>query len=254
MLVNSKTMKLAQDMASEYLEYLDKKIIGEKHYSQSGFSAVDKKLGGWLHEGHLIVIAGRPAMGKSAFAQQLAESVAAQGKTAVMFTLEMSSYEITERAVARRSGVPIPDLKTAQELTENQRDDIVEAIREFSTLPMLVDDRCFELQELLDKSKAAAHGLEAKSLPPLGVVVVDYLQLVSSKAQNRNLEVAQVTTALKRLSKELAVPVIALSQLNRAVESKQDKRPGLSDLRESGNIEQDADLSLIHISEPTRPY
>lgn len=238
-------MKLAENMASEYLNYLEAKIIGEKHYSPSGFSAVDKKLGGWLHEGHLIVIAGRPAMGKSAFAQQLAESVAAQNKTAVMFTLEMSSYEITERSVARRSGVPIPDLKTAQELTEKQKDDVVEAIKEFSKLPMLVDDRCFELNELIEKSQSAAKSLEAKNLPQLGVIVVDYLQLVSSKAANRNLEVAQVTIALKRLSKELEVPIIALSQLNRAVEAKQDKRPGLSDLRESGNIEQDADLVLF---------
>jgi replicative DNA helicase len=108
-----------------------------------------------------------------------------------------------------------------------------------------VDDGSFDIAALVNKTKAAAAGLDRAGLPPLGLIVVDYLQLVSAKAANRTLEVGQVTNNLKRLAKELAVPVLALSQLNRAVEQRQDRRPTLSDLRESGQIEQDADLVLF---------
>ena len=240
-----KTMKLATDLAQDYMEHLDAKITGNRHYTPSGFKQLDKKLGVWLHEGHLIVIAGRPAMGKSAFAQQLVEGVAGEGKTALLFTLEMSGYEITERSVSRRSGVPIPKLKTCEELTDKDKDDIVDALREFSPLPMLVDDASFGIEQLTEKAIAVQKGLAQKGLPPLGVIAVDYLQLVSAGGSNRTIEIGQVTGGLKRLAKDLQVPVLALSQLNRAVETKTDKRPGLSDLRESGNIEQDADMVLF---------
>jgi replicative DNA helicase len=241
----TKTMKLAKDLAEDYIDHLEAKITGQRHYTPSGFKQVDKKLGGWLHEGHLIVIAGRPAMGKSAFAQQLVESVADQGKTALLFTLEMSGYEITERSVSRRSGIPIPKLKTGEELTSSDQDAIMDALREFRPLPFLVDDASFGIEQLVEKTIAVQKGLAAKGLPPLGVIAVDYLQLVTAGGSNRTIEIGQVTGGLKRLAKDLKVPVIALSQLNRAVESKTDKRPGLSDLRESGNIEQDADLVLF---------
>jgi replicative DNA helicase len=241
----TKTMKLARDLAEDYIDQLEAKITGQRHYTPSGFKQVDKKLGGWMHEGHLVVIAGRPAMGKSAFAQQLVESVAAQGKTAIMYTLEMSGYEITERSVSRRSGVPIPKLKTGEDMIESEKDSIMEALREFRYLPFLVDDASFGIEQLIEKTLAVQNGLAAKGLPPLGVIAVDYLQLVTGSGSNRTLEIGQVTGGLKRLAKELKVPVLALSQLNRAVENKTDKRPGLSDLRESGNIEQDADMVLF---------
>lgn len=241
----TKTMKLAKDLAEDYIDQLEAKITGQRHYTPSGFTQVDKKLGGWMHEGHLVVIAGRPAMGKSAFAQQLVESVAAQGKTAIMYTLEMSGYEITERSVSRRSGVPIPKLKTGEDMTESDKDSVMEALREFRYLPFLVDDASFGIEQLIEKTLAVQNGLAARGLPPLGVIAVDYLQLVTGSGSNRTLEIGQVTGGLKRLAKELKVPVLALSQLNRAVENKTDKRPGLSDLRESGNIEQDADMVLF---------
>ncbi len=241
----TKTMKLAKDLAEDYIDQLEAKITGQRHYTPSGFAQVDKKLGGWMHEGHLVVIAGRPAMGKSAFAQQLVESVAAQGKTAIMYTLEMSGYEITERSVSRRSGVPIPKLKTGEDMTESDKDSVMEALREFRYLPFLVDDASFGIEQLIEKTLAVQNGLAAKGLPPLGVIAVDYLQLVTAGGSNRTLEIGQVTGGLKRLAKDLKVPVLALSQLNRAVENKTDKRPGLSDLRESGNIEQDADMVLL---------
>jgi replicative DNA helicase len=239
-----KTMRLAQDIASDYLKSLDSRQNGAKHYLSSGFATLDKQMPGWLHEGHLVIIASRPAMGKSAFAQQIAEAVAAQQRTAILFTLEMSSYEISERALSRRSGIPVPQLKTAVMSVEDWRR-LADAFSQFGPLPLLIDDASFDIAALVSKTHAAVANLAKEKLPPLGCIVVDYLQLVGAKAANRTLEVGQVTSSLKRLAKELAVPVVALSQLNRAVENRSDKRPTLSDLRESGQIEQDADLVLF---------
>lgn len=240
-----KTMRTARGLADDYLSALVARSEGETHHIPSGFKTLDSTCPGWLHEGHLIVIAGRPAMGKSAFAQQLAEAVAAQQRTAILFSLEMSGYEITERAVARRSGVPVPALKTGDGLGDDAWTRITFALASFSPLPLLVDDASFGIEALAGKARSAAAELEKAGLPPLGCIVVDYLQLVGAKAANRNLEIGLVSGALKRLAKELSVPVVALSQLNRGVEGRVDKRPSLSDLRESGAIEQDADLVLF---------
>ncbi len=240
-----KTMRLAHALAGDYIAALDERSSGNKRHIPSGFRTLDQRIPAWLHEGHLIVIAGRPAMGKSALAQQVAESVAAQQRTAILFTLEMSAHEITERAIARRSGIPVPTLQMAEGMNDDAWDKITKSLGDFAKLPLLVDDASFDIAALTSKAKAAADGLERAGLPPLGCIVVDYLQLVSAKAANRTLEVGLVTSSLKRMAKELSVPIIALSQLNRGVEGRTDKRPTLSDLRESGQIEQDADLVLF---------
>lgn len=239
-----KTMRLAKDLAIEYIDSLDARQRGEKHFLQSGLKTLDKKIPGWLHEGHLVIVAGRPSMGKSAFAQQIAEFVAEQ-RTAIFFTLEMSSYEITERAISRRSGVPIPTLKTADKVSKDDWEAISRAFVQFSELSLLVDDASFDIASIVHKSKAAAQHVEKAGLPALGCIVIDYVQLVQAKAANRTLEVGQVTNSLKKLAKDLSVPVIALSQLNRGVEGRPNKRPTLADLRESGQIEQDADIVLF---------
>lgn len=184
-------------------------------------------------------------MGKSVFAQQVTEQVAGQGHTSIFYTLEMGAHELTERGLSRRSGVPIPSLKTAESLTQDDWRRLSDAMADYAPLPLLIDDAAFDINALVHKTKAAAAGLEKAGLPPLGLVTVDYLQLVGAKAANRTLEVGQVTSSLKRLAKELSVPVLALSQLSRGVEGRQNRRPTLSDLRESGNIEQDADLVLF---------
>jgi replicative DNA helicase len=118
-------------------------------------------------------------------------------------------------------------------------------VREFRYLPLIVDDANLGIEQLVEKTLAVKNSLEKMGLPPLGVIAVDYIQMVTAGGANRTLEIGQVTGGLKRLAKDLKVPVLALSQLNRAVENKTDKRPGLSDLRESGNIEQDADMVLF---------
>lgn len=240
-----KTMRLAKEIAADYLKSLDARFNGEKHYIPSGFRTLDKQLPAWLHEGHLIVVAGRPAMGKSAFAQQVAENIAGQQQTVIMYTLEMSGYEIAERSMCRHAGIPIPTLKTAEGLTNQDWERLSHAVTDFAALPFLIDDATFAIDEIINKTKAASAGLAKAELPPLGCVVVDYIQLVSARAANRTLEVGQVTSKLKQLAKELAVPVVALSQLNRGVEGRPDRRPTMADLRESGNIEQDADLIMF---------
>ncbi len=239
-----KSMRRIADVVQDYVSALDARNNGERHHVPSGFRSLDRKFGGWLHDGHLIILAGRPAMGKSALAQQVAENVAAQGKTAIFLSLEMSSYELVERSISRRAGIPVPILKIGQ-LSDQQWDGVSHALEQTMSLPMLIDDASFDIAGLIAKIKAAAASLESAGLPPLGLVVVDYLQLVSGKGINRTLEVGQVSGGLKRLAKELKTPVLALSQLNRAVEQRNDKRPTLADLRESGSIEQDADLVLF---------
>jgi len=240
-----KTMRLARDLASDYMAAMDRLTTGERHHIDSCFKTVDAVIPAWLHEGHLIIVAGRPAMGKSVFGQMIAEHIASMQRTAMLFTLEMSGYEITERSVSRRSGIPIPTLKCFEKIQDCDWPKIVNAVEAYSKLPLLVDDSSFDIGALIHKAKAAASGLERAGLPPLGCIVIDYLQLVGASGANRNLEITQVTGALKRLAKELAIPVLALSQLNRGVEGRQDKRPTLADLRESGAIEQDADLVLF---------
>lgn len=239
-----KSMRRIADVVLDYIDALDARTAGERHYVPSGFANLDRRFGGWLHEGHLIILAGRPAMGKSALAQQIAENVAGHGKTVIFMSLEMSSYELVERSISRRSGIPVPTLKVGTLDTE-QWGRVAEAMEQTMALPLLIDDASFDIAGLLAKVKAAAASLEKAGLPPLGLIVVDYLQMVTGKGINRTLEVGQVSGGLKRLAKELETPVLALSQLNRAVETRNDKRPTLADLRESGSIEQDADLVLF---------
>jgi replicative DNA helicase len=239
-----KSMRIARALSADYLAALEARANGSARYVPTGLAAIDRQLPGLLHEGHLAVVAGRPAMGKTALGQQIAEHVAALGRSVFFFSLEMSGHEVTERAVSRRSGVPVPALKTG-DLDQRDWQAVIEAAEAFSHLPMLVDDASFDISGLVSKSRAAASNLERHGLPPLGAIFVDYLQLVGAKAANRTLEVSQVTAGLKRLARDLAVPVVALSQLNRGVEGRTDKRPTLADLRESGSIEQDADLILF---------
>lgn len=242
--VAARPMRQARELAADYLTGFDALLLGQKKHMDSGFTTVDRQIPGWLHEGHLIIVAGRPAMGKSAFAQQVCEAVATQDKATILFSLEMSCKEITERSVARRARVSIPKLKTGEGVTPADRVAVNTALESYSGLPFFVDDTTFDIAEMVTKTKAEAAGFLKKGLPRLGCVVVDYLQLAQAKGANRNLEIGQITGALKRLAKELSVPVLALSQLNRAVEGRTDRRPTLSDLRDSGNIEQDADLVL----------
>ena len=204
----------------------------------TGFVGLDKITTG-LHEGNLIILAARPAMGKTALALNIAKHVATmERKPAVIFSLEMGAEELIERMVASEGMIPGYHLKTGN-LSTDEWKRLVHAQSNLYDVPIFVDDTAgIRISEIRSKARKLA-----QEMGGLGVIIIDYLQLITgSKGENRQQIVSEISRELKILAKDLRVPVIALSQLSRSVEQRQDKRPILSDLRESGSIEQDADI------------
>ena len=198
----------------------------------SGFTVIDRITGGW-QPGNLIIIAGRPSMGKTALALTLASNPAKLKYPVCLFSLEMSRGEITTRFLSSVTGYTNVEIRNA----DIDFDKVVTKSNDIAGLPIIIDDTAsLGLFELRSKVK--------KMIIKSGVklVIVDYLQLMSAEAGNREQEISKISRGLKAISKEFNIPVIALSQLNRGVEERADKRPRLSDLRESGAIEQDADI------------
>ena len=204
----------------------------------TGFVGLDKITTG-LHEGNLIILAARPAMGKTALALNVAKYVATiERKPAVIFSLEMGAEELIERMLASEGMVPAYHLKTGN-LSTDEWKRLVQAQNNLYDAPIFVDDTAgIRISEIRSKSRKLS-----QEMGGLGIIIIDYLQLITgSKGENRQQIVSEISRKLKILAKDLKVPVIALSQLSRAVEQRQDKRPMLADLRESGSIEQDADI------------
>ena len=204
----------------------------------TGFVGLDKITTG-LHEGNLIILAARPAMGKTALALNIAKYVATkEGKPAVIFSLEMGAEELIERMLASEGMVLAYHLKTGN-LSTDEWKRLVQAQNNLYDAPIFVDDTAgIRISEIRSNARKLA-----QEMGGLGVIIIDYLQLITgAKGENRQQIVSEISRELKILAKDLKVPVIALSQLSRAVEQRQDKRPMLADLRESGSIEQDADI------------
>ena len=204
----------------------------------TGFVGLDKITTG-LHEGNLIILAARPAMGKPALALNIAKYVATkERKPAVIFSLEMGAEELIERMLASEGMVPAYHLKTGN-LSTDEWKRLVQAQNNLYDAPIFVDDTAgIRISEIRSNARKLA-----QEMGGLGVIIIDYLQLITgAKGENRQQIVSEISRELKILAKDLKVPVIALSQLSRAVEQRQDKRPMLADLRESGSIEQDADI------------
>ena len=208
----------------------------------TGFVDLDNQLTG-LHGGELIVLAARPGIGKTSLAMNIALHVAAAEKRAVaVFSLEMPAVQLLTRMLATHARVDMRKLRGGR-LNPNDEERISEAANELYRLKVYVDDSgglsSFDL-------RAKARRLKQRE-PELGLIVIDYLQLMhqKGKVESRQLEVSEISRALKQLAKELEVPIIALSQLNRKVEERRGGKPMLSDLRESGAIEQDADVVLF---------
>ena len=204
----------------------------------TGFIGLDKITTG-LHEDNLIILAARPAMGKTALALNIAKHVAVkENKPTVIFSLEMGAEDLIERMVASEGMVPTYHLKTGNLSTDEWRR-LVHAQSNLYDAPIFVDDTAdIRISEIRSKARKLA-----QEMGGIGVIIIDYLQLITgSKGENRQQIVSEISRELKILAKDLKVPVIALSQLSRAVEQRQDKRPMLADLRESGSIEQDADI------------
>jgi len=204
------------------------------------WSSVRRKIPG-LEPTDLIVLGARPSMGKTAHALNWAEDAAAGGRNVAVFSLEMSASQLSMRLMAAHAGVDLSRMREKGVLSNDEWARLSQARNYIQSLPLAIDD-CGALS--VDALAARASRMHAKVPGGLGLIVVDYLQLLTGKAksENRNDEVSYISRRLKGLAKELHCPVMALSQLNRGVESKNDKRPSMADLRESGAIEQDADV------------
>ena len=221
----------------------------------TGLVDLDKKLGG-LHPSDLLILAGRPSMGKTALATNIAFNIArahrrgrmpdgnegaVEGGVVGFFSLEMSAEQLAARILSEASEVPSEQIRRG-DMTEAEFRRFVEAAKALESCPLYIDDT-----PALAISQVAARARRLKRTHGLDLLIVDYLQLLkgSGKGENRVNEVSEITQGLKAIAKELNIPVIALSQLSRAVENRDDKRPQLSDLRESGSIEQDADVVMF---------
>lgn len=208
----------------------------------TGFREIDKSTQG-LQPGQMIVVAGRPAMGKSTLGVDFARSAALHNDMAtVIFSLEMSKLELAQRILAAETNIPLGVLRDPRQLTPQNWQQLNTCVSQIASKPLFLDDSPnMSLMEIRAKCR------RLKQTNDLRLVVVDYLQLMSSdhSVESRQQEVSGFSRALKLLAKELEVPVVALSQLNRGVEARADRTPMLSDLRESGSIEQDADVVFL---------
>ena len=207
----------------------------------TGFDELNRRTGGF-HGGELILIAGRPGMGKSSFAVNIAEHVSiTDKKTVAIFNLEMPKEQIVNRIICSQALVNSNKIRTG-DITGEDWEKIGAIVNRVATAPMYIDDTAS-----ITVSEIRAKCRRLKQTKNLELIVIDYLQLMQSsgRTESRQNEIAEISRSLKILAKELNIPVIALSQLSRAAESRSDKRPMLSDLRESGAIEQDADMVMF---------
>jgi len=221
----------------------------------TGLIDMDKKLGG-LHRSDLLILAGRPSMGKTSLATNIAFNVAkaykrgqladgsegaVDGGVVGFYSLEMSAEQLAARILSEASEIPSQQIRSG-DMTEAEFRRFVDAAKALEACPLYIDDT-----PALPISQLAARARRLKRTHGLDVLIIDYLQLVrgTGKNENRVNEISEITMGLKAIAKELDIPVIALSQLSRQVENREDKRPQLSDLRESGSIEQDADVVMF---------
>lgn len=209
-----------------------------------GFPDLDAVTDG-MHGGELIIVAGRPSMGKSAFVGNILDSVCASGKSGLFFSLEMDKGNQMDRMLSARGNIDFGRMRSGM-LSDVEFVKLTHASEQFKAMSMRIDDTpAISMREIRLKAKK-----QAKSKDGLHLLLIDYLQLMRMpKADSRALAVGEVSRGLKQLARELNIPVILLSQLNRGLESRNDKRPMMSDLRDSGEIEQDADVILF----PFRP-
>jgi replicative DNA helicase len=247
------------DATKEALEMAERALNSGGHLSgfTTGLESLNAKIGG-LHKSDLIIVAGRPGMGKSALGTNIAFAAAQRflkdaedgiepsksaGAPAALFSLEMSADQLATRILAEQSGISSENLRMGR-ISQQEFRQLARAAAELQSLPLYIDDT-----PGLTIAALRTRARRLKRQKGIGLVVVDYLQLLQGSGKNGNdnrvQEISEISRGLKQLAKELDLPVIGLSQLSRAVEQREDKRPQLSDLRESGSIEQDADIVLF---------
>ncbi|GAC1581163.1 MAG: replicative DNA helicase [Sphingomicrobium sp.] len=253
-------VKSFADAAIESIKNIELALNSGGHLSgiTTGLDGINTKIGG-LHRSDLTILAGRPGMGKTSLATNMAFSAAQRyqrdiedgiepaksaGAAVAFFSLEMSADQLATRILAEQSGISSENLRTGR-ISKQEFQQLARASGELSALPLYIDDT-----PGLSIAALRTRARRLKRQKNVGMIVVDYLQLLQgsgkgSAGENRVQEISEISRGLKQLAKELHVPVLALSQLSRAVEQREDKKPMLSDLRESGSIEQDADIVLF---------
>jgi len=241
--IRSNYSTLEEVMGELYEELAEQAINPGAMGVMTGFNGIDARLQG-LRPGQMIVIGARPGVGKTSFALNLAINAAAKGASVAFFSLEMSKTEIAQRLLSAQARIPLSAIRGAR-IQDNQWPALLEATNDLSRLDIMIDDTPgTTVTEVRAKARRMLRGKEK------GVVILDYLQLVSPpsnqrRSDSRATEVSEMSRGIKIMAKDLGVPVISLSQLSRQVESRTGKRPQLSDLRESGSIEQDADIVIL---------
>ncbi len=206
----------------------------------TGFRELNEHTAGFT-EGQLIIVAARPAMGKTSLVLNMAQKALDDGKGVAIFSLEMPAEELMTRMLSAKTSIPLQSLKVG-DMSDEQWSDLTRASDEMSRQKLFVDD---DSLININQMRSKLRKLKMQH-PEIAIMIVDYLQLMSgTSGKDRHLEVSEISRGLKLLARELNMPIVALSQLNRGVESRHDKRPMLSDIRESGSIEQDADIILF---------
>lgn len=244
-----KSFVAISQVLGESFERISQLYQNKTEYSgiPTGFIDLDKVLGG-LHNTDLIILAARPSMGKTSFALEISQRIAVNSKVGVaIFSLEMSRDQLVDRMISSVSGIELYKIRSGKFSEDDKGNEFMrlgEAIGKLNDAPIWIDDSGgLNILELRSKAR------RLKSKHNIGLIVIDYLQLMSGGSSkyggNRVQEVSDISRGLKMLAKEIGIPVMALSQLSRSVEGRDDKRPMLSDLRESGSIEQDADVVMF---------
>ena len=243
---NSATSELKdmQTVTSDTLAYIEKmKKLGNKYLigQTTGFEALDKKTTGF-NEGDLVIIAARPAMGKTALVLNMALKNVERGKGVIFFSLEMPAEQLMLRMLAAKTSIPLQNLRKG-DMDDKEWSNLSAAFDDLNSKKLFVDDGgSININQLRARVRKLAQIQENN----ISLVVIDYLQLMQGLGnKDRHQEVSDISRGLKMLARELKIPIVALSQLNRGLESRPDKRPMLSDLRESGAIEQDADIIMF---------
>lgn len=243
---NSATSELKdmQTVTSDTLDYIKKmKLLGNKYLigQTTGFDSLDKRTTG-LNEGDLVIIAARPAMGKTALVLNMALKNVERGKGVIFFSLEMPAEQLMLRMLAAKTSIPLQNLRKG-DMDDKEWSILSAAFDDLNSKKLFVDDGgSININQLRARVRKLAQNQENN----ISLVIIDYLQLMQGLGnKDRHQEVSDISRGLKMLARELKIPIVALSQLNRGLENRPDKRPMLSDLRESGAIEQDADIIMF---------
>jgi replicative DNA helicase len=231
---------MARESLAVHIESIDERYHGNGPKAiPTGFDDIDEKLNGGMRRGEVIVVAARPKMGKSAFALNVANHVAVDYSSLVL-SLEMPKSQLHDRNLASLGNIPLPHLLNPKKMADQDWSGLTRAVQKLNDMSLWMDDQgALTLMDVRAKAK------QVKRRGGLDLLVVDYLQLMEAEGDNRNAQIESITRGIKALAKELDMAVMLLSQLNRELERRPNKRPVPSDLRDSGSIEQDADVVIF---------